>query len=51
MKRSFISPAIYTQGDNRLLELGRYVRRVAGEGKVFLVAGKEDRQRVSHMLV
>jgi glycerol dehydrogenase len=50
MKRSFISPAIYTQGDNRLLELGGYVRRVAGEGKVFLVAGKEDRQRVSHML-
>ncbi|MDF2935528.1 MAG: gldA [Paenibacillaceae bacterium] len=50
MKRSFISPSIYTQGENRLLELGGYVRRVAGEGKIFLVAGKEDRQRISHLL-
>lgn len=50
MKRSFISPSIYIQGDNRLLDLGGYVRRVAGDGKVFLVAGKEDRQRVSHLL-
>ncbi|RAV01459.1 glycerol dehydrogenase [Paenibacillus sp. YN15] len=50
MKRGFMSPSIYAQGENRLLELGGYVRRVAGEGKVFLVAGREDRQRVSHLL-
>lgn len=50
MKNSFISPSIYVQGENKLLELGAYVRRVAGEGKVFLVAGKEDRARISHLL-
>jgi glycerol dehydrogenase len=50
MAKSFVSPSLYVQGEDALLEAGCVVKRLAPEGRVFLVAAKEDRERVSGML-
>lgn len=47
---TFLSPSRYVQGPGELLQLGKYAKMLAERPAVFLVAAKEDRERVEEQL-